>query len=147
MNNEKKWTKLIMVALLVALASFSTAGLVFADHFPPVTVVGSMSSLSSFQQYQAALDHSERAYQAAFAALPARVIASSSASLLPYPDELDRSELDRRDTVITKVSGAASYIPYADEFDRMELHGLAAQSKAGDDSRARWEQYLKFAEE
>ena len=144
MNIKKKWTKLSVVALLVAVASFTTAGLVFADHFPPVAS-GSMSSLTAYQQYQAALDHAESSYQAAFAALPARAASSSSASFLPYPDEFDRSELDRRDVIITTVSRAsASYLPYLDEFDRMELHWQAVQAQS-DDSLTRWHQYLMFA--
>ena len=139
MNNKKKWTKWIMVALLAALASLATVGLVLADHFPPA-VRGSMSSLASFEQYQAALDHAESASQAAFAA------SSSSANFLPYPDEFDRSALDRRGVMITSVSlDSAIYVPYLDEYDRMDLHWATAQAESDSDSMTRWEQYLMYA--
>lgn len=145
MNNKKKWTKLMMVVSLAVLASLATAGLVLADHFPPA-VSGSMSSRTSFEQYQAALDHAESASQTAFAASSARIAAGNSANFLPYPDAFDRSELDRQDVMVTVVTReSTNLVPYLDEYDRMELHWLAAQAKSGDDSLTCWQQYLRFA--
>ena len=66
MNNKKKWTKSISVALLVALASLATTGLVLADHYDPAEGVA-VTGLTAFNQYQAALDHMEEDRVAAFA--------------------------------------------------------------------------------
>ena len=142
MNNKKKLTKSISVALLVALASFVSSGIVLANHFPPVGSVSEVS-VTAFEQYQAAIDHAESAYPSALAS-STTVVLRSSASFAPYPDEFDRSELDRRGVAITTVNRSENYVPYLDEFDRAELHWFAAKSQ-DDDGLLRWEQYLLFA--
>ena len=58
MNNKRKLTKSISVALLVALASLATTGLVLADHAIPVEGVP-VSSGIYYDLYQTALDHME----------------------------------------------------------------------------------------
>ena len=136
MNNKKKWTKSISVALLVALASVATTGLVLADHGTPVEGVA-VSSLTSFDQYQAAIDHMESDLESATAALLTKE--ATRGSFVPYLDEFDQTELDRKNVVITSLT---SFAPYPDEFDRMELHEQVSDS---DDSVKRWEQYLRHA--
>jgi hypothetical protein len=141
MNNKKKWTKSIMIALLVALASLATTGLVLADHYPPVGSV-SRDSLTSFGQYQAAIEHMEEDRIATLTAARTKVVDLAGVRFVPYLDEFDQTSLDRSNVTIISLD---SFESYPDEFDRIELHWLAAKAQAEDDSVLRWEQYLMFA--
>jgi hypothetical protein len=144
MNNKRKLTKSVTVALLVALASLATAGLVLADHYGPVEGVP-VSSKTYFDQYQAAIDHTEENAAAALA----RSINLREFSYVPYPDEFDQTFLDnvtphrsissevknlvelgkwgRLSELFASLQAASTensqsqYVPYPDEFDQTWL--------------------------
>ncbi len=147
MNTKKKWTKSISVTLLVVLASLVTTGLVLADHYPPVGGVA-VNSLTSFEQYQAAIDHLERDRTAALTTSFTSSDRPSQNSFVPYLDEFDQTELDREFTAITSLTSVDTrsqdnFLPYLDEFD--QTGPVTSRANDTDDSRLRWEQYFKYA--
>ena len=119
MNNKKKWTKSISVAMLVALAALATTGLVLADHLTPVEGVA-VSSQTYFDQYQAAIEHMEEDQNAAF------VTFSTS-----------------------NVSSLEAFTQYNEALEQMRQEQAARMFEAtvskSNDTNMRWEQYFKYA--
>lgn len=119
MNTKQKVTKSISVILLVALAAFATTGLVLADHIAPVESVG-VSRMTSFEQYQAVMDHMEEDQAAAFARLNA--------------SRFNRMEVFKQ------------YNQAIAEMQReQEARKSALSQRANDESQLFWDQYFMYA--
>lgn len=151
MNTKRKLTKWTSIIVLVAIASLATAGLVLADHDTPVVGV-EVSSKTYFDQYNAAIEHMERDRQAAFAAL-INARNSSAVSFDQYNAAIEQAELDRN-TAFTNLANASTssavrFDQYNAAIKQAELDRNAAFAtppfSQSDDSRLRWEQYLKYA--
>ena len=120
MNTNKKWTKSISVVLLVAIASFATAGLVLANHDTPAMGV-EVSSRLIFEQYNAVLAHMEEDLNTALFTSLSTADTSSRARFDQYSWAIDE---------MIRASEAASVITPASD---------------ADNSMLRWEQYFEYA--
>ena len=153
MNPNKKWKKSISVALLVALATLATTGLVLADHMNPVEGVA-VSSLTYFNQYNAVIEHMEEDRVAAETALRTKVDTRSVERFEQYSRAIKLAEEEHDAAVIaasTRVDLGSyeSFKQYSEAIEQAEKERNAvvavSQTNANDDSKLRWKQYFTYA--
>jgi len=151
MNTKRNWTKSISVAVLVALAAFATTGLVLADHGKPLSGVAE-SSLTSFNQYQAAIDHMEEDQAAALTRVSTSKVNSADV-FEQYNEALAQSERERNISIfrlsVSAVSSADVFEQYSEAIKQAELDKNASleisKTSDVDDGMLFWEQYFKYA--